>query len=214
LHDLKGKISTKDMQKIKSADYSLCYKVEKNDKSKKLINVNVVADCVTKSIKGLFKKFKNSVSANDVILVNDYDEIDKDKSKNASKLSMKKDQNPTVSTTIDNTKKESLNLFADLMRKNKLFSENLTNASILRIGSYIFESDLQLNNIFEAEDKKALVDRILKSLEKDDTLSKRLKAYDGDLTGSTDTDKVTFKTKDGKTHELTNDVVKKRFDNP
>ena len=86
LQHLKGKLETKDTQKIKTADYSLCYRVPANDKSKKLINTTVVADLITRSIKGIFKKFKNAVKKDDVILVNDYNETNKDQKKVDKKL--------------------------------------------------------------------------------------------------------------------------------
>lgn len=86
LQYLKGKLEQKDIQKIKTADYSLCYKVPANDKSKKLINTTVVADFITRSIKGIFKKFKNAVKKDDVILVNDYNETNKDQKKVDKKL--------------------------------------------------------------------------------------------------------------------------------
>ena len=99
---LKDKLDTKQKQKVKSADYSLCYKVEANDKSKKLINTTVVADFITRSIKGLFKKFKNAVKPDDVILVNDYSESDKDDKKAEKKLEVNK--NDSKSVTTDNMK--------------------------------------------------------------------------------------------------------------
>ena len=102
LQYLKDKLDTKQKQKVKSADYSLCYKVEANDKSKKLINTTVVADCITRSIKGLFKKFKNAVKPDDVILVNDYSESDKDDKKAEKKLEVNK--NDSKSVTTDNMK--------------------------------------------------------------------------------------------------------------
>ena len=98
LQYLKDKLDTKQKQKVKSADYSLCYKVEANDKSKKLINTTVVADFITRSIKGLFKKFKNAVKPDDVILVNDYSESDKDDKKAEKKLEVNKNDSKSVTT--------------------------------------------------------------------------------------------------------------------
>ena len=101
LHHLKGKLETKDIQKIKTADYSLCYRVPANDKSKKLINTTVVADLLTQSIKGIFKKLKNAVKKDDVILVNDYKETNKDQKKVDKKLEPAEESCKKLLTTLD-----------------------------------------------------------------------------------------------------------------
>jgi len=203
------KLDAKQKQKIDAADYSLCYKVEANDKTKKLINATVVADAITRSIKGLFKKFKNKVDAKDVILVNDYAETDKDQKKIEKKLEVKKDDTPKADVSA-----ESMNMFEDIMSKYAILAEKTTSLSLVDYGKLIFESDKCLNSILEAEDKKELVDKVLAAIEKDDSLVKKIQDYDGDLTGNTDTNKLTFKTADKKEHPLTNDVVKSRFKNP
>ena len=69
---LKKRLETSDKNKIQGADYSFCIKIPKNDKSEKLVNKTMIADMLTKSIQGLFKKFKNKVKSSDVILVNNY----------------------------------------------------------------------------------------------------------------------------------------------
>lgn len=101
LHHLKGKLEQKDIQKIKTANYSLCYRVPANDKSKKLINTTVVADLLTQSIKGIFKKLKNSVKKDDVILVNDYTETNKDQKKVDKKLEPAEESCKKLLTTLD-----------------------------------------------------------------------------------------------------------------
>lgn len=87
---LKDKLESADKAKINKANLSLCVKVHKDDKSKKLINTKVVAELVTHAIKGIFKTFKNAVDKKDVILVNGYSENDKTKNKNAVQLSPNK----------------------------------------------------------------------------------------------------------------------------
>lgn len=101
LHHLKGKLEPKDIQKIKTADYSLCYRVPANDKSKKLINTTVVADMLTQSIKGIFKKFKNAVKKDDVILVNDYKETNKDQKKVDKKLEPAEESIKKLMSSLD-----------------------------------------------------------------------------------------------------------------
>lgn len=57
----------KAKQKINSAEYSLYIHVEKDDPKKPFLNRKILANMVTLSISGLFKKFKNKVSADDII---------------------------------------------------------------------------------------------------------------------------------------------------
>ena len=83
---LKKRLEGQDKAKVNKADLSLCVKVARNDKSRKLINVKVIADLLTKSIKGIWKTFKNAVDPKDIVLVNGYDENDKSKDKAAKNL--------------------------------------------------------------------------------------------------------------------------------
>lgn len=76
---LNKQLSGSDKQKIKSADMAVCTKVNKKDKSYKLYNKRGIADCITMSVSGIFKKVKNAVSEKDVILVNNYSENKKRK---------------------------------------------------------------------------------------------------------------------------------------
>lgn len=86
LKHLKKRLEGQDRAKVNKADLSLCVKVARNDKSRKLINVKVIADLLTKSIKGIWKTFKNAVDPKDIVLVNGYDENDKSKDKAAKNL--------------------------------------------------------------------------------------------------------------------------------
>lgn len=67
------RLSGKERASIKAADYALCIKVGSNDRSYKLYNEQFIADNITKSIQGIFKKFKNKIDPKDVIHVNNND---------------------------------------------------------------------------------------------------------------------------------------------
>ena len=72
-------LDSKAKAKLKAAELALCTRVDKRDKSYKLYNSQAIADLVTASIQGLFKKFKNKVSKDDVIMVNNYSDDKKNK---------------------------------------------------------------------------------------------------------------------------------------
>ena len=78
ISDLGKNIDAAQKQKISSADYSLWIKLQEYDPKKAIFNPRVVADIVQSSIKGLFKKFKNKVTKNDVIFIEDYADIHDD----------------------------------------------------------------------------------------------------------------------------------------
>lgn len=82
ISDLDDQIDTTQKKQISSANYSLFIRVNEHDPKKTILNARKVADIVTSSIKGLFKKFKNKVIANDVIYIPDY----KDKQEDADKI--------------------------------------------------------------------------------------------------------------------------------
>ena len=70
--DLGNDIDAQQKKKIDNANYSLWISIEKDDSRKNVFNPRVMADIVTSSIKGLYKKFKNAVNKNDVIFIPDY----------------------------------------------------------------------------------------------------------------------------------------------
>lgn len=76
---LKKHLSGQDIKAIKGAEFAVCTKVNKQDKSYKIYDRQFIADKITRAIKGLFKKFKNSVSKDSVILVNNYEENKKER---------------------------------------------------------------------------------------------------------------------------------------
>lgn len=82
---LKNQLDSKGKSKLKTAELALCTRIDKKDKSYKLYNAQAIADLVTASIKGVFKKFKNKISKDDVIMVNNYDD-DKNKDKEAGEV--------------------------------------------------------------------------------------------------------------------------------
>jgi hypothetical protein len=57
----------KAKQKINSAEYSLCIQLKETNPAKPFVNRKILANIVTLQIKGLFKKFKNMVKADDII---------------------------------------------------------------------------------------------------------------------------------------------------
>lgn len=71
LRDLKGKkgFDTDVKDAISAANYSVTIQAEESDKQKKFLNLRVVADLVTSSISGLFKKFKNQITKDKVFLI-------------------------------------------------------------------------------------------------------------------------------------------------
>ena len=78
ISDLGKNIDAAQKQKISSADYSLWIKLQEYDPKKAIFNPRIVADIVQSSIKGLFKKFKNKITKNDVIYIEDYADIHDD----------------------------------------------------------------------------------------------------------------------------------------
>lgn len=78
LQYLKKDIAPKDAKRIRDAEYAICTRVNKNDKSYKLYKPAVIADLITSSIKGIVKIFKNRIKPDDVILVNNYSDNKKE----------------------------------------------------------------------------------------------------------------------------------------
>lgn len=70
--DKDNAIDASQKQKINSADYSLYISVTEPNGDKPIFNPRIIADIVQSSIKGLFKKFKNKVTKNDVVYVQNY----------------------------------------------------------------------------------------------------------------------------------------------
>lgn len=79
---LKQRVS-KYKSQINAAEFALCVRVAKNDKSYKLFNEDTIANIVNTSIKGalrgIMKKIQFGVKAKDVILVNNYEDEKKDR---------------------------------------------------------------------------------------------------------------------------------------
>jgi len=53
----------------------LFIKIDEDDPKKPVFDRRIVADIVQSSIKGLFKKFKNKITKNDVIYIHNYQDI-------------------------------------------------------------------------------------------------------------------------------------------
>ena len=72
ISDLGSAIDASQKKQINSAEYSLWIKIQEYDPKKPIFNPRVVADIVQSSITGLFKKFKNKITKNDVIYIENY----------------------------------------------------------------------------------------------------------------------------------------------
>ena len=72
ISDLGDQINGSQKKQISSANYSLFIRVTEDDPKKPLLNPRTVADIVQSSIKGLFKKFKNTITKNDVVYIPEY----------------------------------------------------------------------------------------------------------------------------------------------
>ena len=72
ISDLGSQIDSAQKKLIRSSKYSLFIKVREFDPKKPLLNSRIIADIVTSSISGLFKKFKNKITKNDVIYIQGY----------------------------------------------------------------------------------------------------------------------------------------------
>lgn len=83
--DLGSEADAQQKKKINSANYSVWIKVQKDDPKKAFFNPREIADIVTSSIKGLFKKFKNAITKNDVIYIPNYTDMHAD-TRNLRKL--------------------------------------------------------------------------------------------------------------------------------
>ena len=81
LNELGDSIDSNQKQQINNADYSLYIKLTEHDPRKPLLNPRLIADIVTSSITGLYKKFKNKITKNDVIYVPGYTDVQTDASK-------------------------------------------------------------------------------------------------------------------------------------
>lgn len=97
IRDLGKAINGKQKQLIDSANYSVWIQLQEQDPKKPIFNRTVVADIVTGSVKGLFKKFKNKISKDDVIYIKDYQDIHGD----AKKLQKLNHEVPTPNQVND-----------------------------------------------------------------------------------------------------------------
>lgn len=64
-----GMLNGKDRQRVEKSQYSILIKIPASNDAQEFINKKVVAAIITKSIKGVVKKFKHGVEPEDVILI-------------------------------------------------------------------------------------------------------------------------------------------------
>lgn len=81
ISDIGKQANSKQKKMIQGSKYSLFIKVTEHDPKKPLLNPRAIADIVTSSIKGLFKKFKNNVTKDDVIYIPNYVDTHEDTAK-------------------------------------------------------------------------------------------------------------------------------------
>lgn len=72
LNDLGSYVDPQQKKKISNVENALFIKLSYDDPKKKIFNPRVIADIVTSSISGLWKKFKNNLTKDDVILIQGY----------------------------------------------------------------------------------------------------------------------------------------------
>ena len=123
-------LTSADKAKVNTAEYSLCVKVPHNDLSQSVVKKADIADFVTSSIQGMFKKFKNKVNPDDIILVNNVN----DNGTVSDKVSIKKEssyihgQNQTVLT--EDSKKADDTTLQSLREKLKELAEAKLSGSL------------------------------------------------------------------------------------
>ena len=132
INDIGDFLNGKQKQKIDSADYSLYIQVGQDDPKKDVFNPRIIADIVQSSITGLYKKFKNKVTADDVIYIPDFKDIhdDTDQIRSLYKAVPTPDQirteiskqattkNGTVSTAFSAIQKRLEKILKSKYRKN------------------------------------------------------------------------------------------------
>lgn len=64
-----GTLNGKDRQRVEKSQYSILIKIPASNDAQEFINKKVVAAIITKSIKGVVKKFKHGVEPEDVIMI-------------------------------------------------------------------------------------------------------------------------------------------------
>lgn len=75
ISDLGTFINGTQQKQIEKADYSLFIKINQDDPKKPILNRGAVANIVQASITGLYKKFKNRLSKDDVIFIPNYRDV-------------------------------------------------------------------------------------------------------------------------------------------
>lgn len=143
LKHLKKQLSNQDKAKIKSTELSLCTKVNKKDKSYKLFNKGSIAKCITSSIKGIVKKFKNNIDPKDIILVNNYSDNEENSSteRKAGEVnsSLINNYNTTeylteaITLTPDEANKKLKELIADLPKEWEASSVVSSTENIIKL---------------------------------------------------------------------------------
>ena len=113
---LRKKLDSKALPKLKEAELAVTFKVNTKDKSYKLYNQTTIANIITDSVKGIFKKIKNKVTPDMVILVSS---------------NSKKSNESILQNYIHN-----------IILENKECFDNITDKNIYSMFKLLFESNL------------------------------------------------------------------------
>lgn len=113
ISDLGKNIDAAQKQKISSADYSLWIKVNEYSPTKPIFNTRIIADIVQSSITGLFKKFKNKITKNDVIFIEDYADIHAD-TKSLEQLNLSVPEPGSFTKKMKNSRATIQSVWADI----------------------------------------------------------------------------------------------------
>ena len=104
LRNTKRFLDAQAKKKVMDADYTLAIKVGEQD-GRKGITPQVIADVLNNSIVGIFKKFKNKVTKDDVIVVNN----SKNRGVKTAKNQVNDDSEAVVTETMRDLVLESYN---------------------------------------------------------------------------------------------------------
>lgn len=113
ISDLGKNIDAAQKQKISTANYSLWIKINEYDATKPIFNQRIIADIVQSSITGIFKKFKNKITKNDVIFIEDYADIHDD-TKSLEQLNISVPEPGDFTKKMKNSKATIQSVWADI----------------------------------------------------------------------------------------------------
>lgn len=177
ISDLGKAITGKQKQMIDAAKYSIWIQLEEFDPKKPIFNRRVIADIVTSSIKGLWKKFKNEITADDVIYIENY----ADEHENTPALRELQQLIPHPTELVNQIEKaknsndafEKIKTRMDKVQKHKQFRNSRLADACMEIWNQIKEKREKDSSAFSSatgnakvEEFKAFIDHYKKAYEK------------------------------------------------